>query len=117
MTNNSSISISAGQDKTFAILAHIGGLFTSWIAPLIIFLIKKSDPDSTFAADQAKEALNFQITVFLIYVACFFLSFVVIGLFLFWIAMMSNLVLCIVAAVKSSNGVAYRYPLTLRLIQ
>lgn len=117
MTTTSTISMSAGQDKTFAILAHIGGLFTSWVAPLIIYLIKKSDPNASFAADQAKEALNFQITVFLVYVVCFFLSFVVIGLFLFWIAIMSNLVLCIVAAVKSSNGVEYRYPLTLRLFK
>jgi uncharacterized Tic20 family protein len=117
MTTTSDISMSAGQDKTFAILAHIGGLFTSWVAPLIIFLIKKSDKNSTFATDQAREALNFQITIFLAYIACFFLSFVLIGLFLFWAVMMFNLVMCIVAAVKSSNGVEYRYPLTLRLLK
>ena len=105
-----------GQDKTFAILSHIGGLFTSWVAPLIIFLIKKSDPNASFAANQAKEALNFQITVLIVYIVCFFLSFVVIGLFLFWIAIMANFVLCIVAAVKSSGGVEYRYPLTIRLV-
>lgn len=116
MSDSATISQAAGQDKTFAILAHIGGLFSSWLAPLIIFLIKKNDPNSSFAAQQAKEALNFQITVFFLYIACFVLSFVLIGLFLFWVVMMWNLVMCIVAAVKSSNGVEYRYPLTLRLV-
>ena len=117
MSEASSMTASAGQDKTFAILAHIGGLFTMWLAPLIIYLIKKSEPDSSFAADQAREALNYQITVLFIYMACFILSFVLIGFFFFMMVMMVNIVLCVIGAVKSSNGVQYRYPLTLRLIK
>ena len=101
-------------DRTFAILAHIGGLFTSWVAPLIIFLIKKSQPEEAFATDQAKEALNFQITVFFVYML---LIFTVVGMFLFFIPMLWNLIFSIIAAVKASNGVTYRYPFTLRLIK
>lgn len=117
MSEASNVTASAGQDKTFAILAHIGGLFTSWLAPLVIYLIKKSDPNTSFAADQAKEALNYQITLMFVYVGCFILSFVLIGFFMFMLVMMINFVLCIIAAVKSSNGAEYRYPLTLRLIK
>lgn len=117
MNDTPSTTLSADTDRTFAILAHLGGLLTSWLAPLIIFLIKKSDPQATFVTDQAKEALNYQITLFFAYVACFILSFVLIGFFLFMIVMMANVVLCILAAVKSSNGVLYRYPLTIRLIK
>ena len=104
-------------NKTWPILAHLGGLFTSWLVPLVIFLIKKSDPNEAFATDQAREALNFQITVFIAGLVCAILMFVLIGIFLIWILMLVNLVFCIIAAVKCSNGVAYRYPLTIRLIK
>ncbi|MEJ8849391.1 DUF4870 domain-containing protein [Variovorax rhizosphaerae] len=108
---------SANTSKTMAILAHIGGLLTSWLAPLVIYLIHKPDPNDAFTTDNAREALNFQITVIIAYFACFILSFVFIGIFLFWIVMMANLVLCILAAVKASDGTSYRYPLTLRLVK
>ena len=103
------------QDTTLGVLAHLGGLFTSWVAPLIIYLIKKDDADK-FLAENAREALNFQITLWLWYIVCFVLSFVLIGLFMFWLVAVANLVLSIIAAVKASNGVVYRYPLTVRLI-
>ncbi len=113
-TSNANDTQVPSSRTTFAVLAHIGGLFTSWIGPLIIFLIKKSDPDEAFATDQAKEALNFQITVFLVFML---LLITMIGAFLILIPMLWNLVFTIIAAVRSSNGVAYRYPLTLRLIK
>lgn len=102
--------------RTAAILAHLGGLFTSWLAPLIILLINKDEAGGEFAARSAREALNFQITLILCYVGCFFLSFILIGLFLFWVVMMLNIIFSIVAAVKASNGSVYRYPMTIRLI-
>ena len=39
------------------------------------------------------------------------------GLFMFWIVALANLVCSIVAAVKASNGITYRYPLTMRLVK
>ena len=104
------------QDTTLAILSHVGGLFTSWVAPLIIYLIKKDDADK-FSAENAREALNFQITLIIWYFACFILSFVLIGLFMFWLVALGNLVFSIIAAVKASNGVVYRYPLTWRPVK
>jgi uncharacterized Tic20 family protein len=104
------------QDKTVAILVHIGGLFFSWLAPLVIYLIKKGSGDD-YTAHHAREALNFQLTLLVAYFACFILSFVLIGLFLFWVAMLTNLILSIMAAVKASNGVDYRYPMTIRFVK
>ncbi|SDA77146.1 MULTISPECIES: DUF4870 domain-containing protein [unclassified Janthinobacterium] len=113
---NSQPEVGRTQDTTIAILSHIGGLFTSWVAPLIIYLIKKDDADK-FSAENAREALNFQITLILWYIACFILSFVLIGLFMFWLVALGNLVFSIIAAVKASNGVVYRYPLTWRPVK
>jgi len=106
----------AQEDKTLGILVHIGGLFFSWIAPLVLYLVKK-DSNEKFTLYHAREALNFQLTLLIVYFACFILSFIVIGIFLLWIAMLANLILSIVAAVKASNGVDYRYPMTIRFIK
>ncbi|MDM4768322.1 DUF4870 domain-containing protein [Pelomonas sp. SE-A7] len=115
---NDVVSTNDSNDRTLAILAHIGGLLTTWVAPLVIYLIKKGEPGGGgFAADQAREALNFQLTVFIAYCVCWVLAFVLIGILLFWVVGLVNLVFCIVAAVKASSGVAYRYPFAFRLIK
>ena len=102
------------DEKTMALLAHLGGIFFGFIPALVIWLIKKDE--SAFVAEQAKEALNFQITVMLGFVISFILIFIVIGIFLIWALVIANLVLCIVAGVKANSGVSYRYPLAIRLI-
>ncbi|WP_184456346.1 DUF4870 domain-containing protein [Xanthomonas sp. F14] len=107
-------------ERTLALAAHLLGILTSFIGALVIWLISKdASPSKPFATDQAKEALNFQITVIIAYVAAVILTIVSFGILFFvptlvWIA---NLVLCIVAAVKANNGEHYRYPFTLRLIK
>ena len=103
------------QDKTLAILVHLFGLFTSWVGPLVVYLIKKeSDP---FTAASAREALNFQLTIMFALIVCAILTVILVGIFLMWLVIMFNLIFCIVAAVKTSNGQDYRYPLTIRLIK
>ena len=104
----------SAEDKTLAVLTHLGGIFFSIIPSLIVWLVKK---DSPFVAAHAKEALNFQITLILGFVIAFFLMLVLIGFFLFWVLGVVNLVLCIVAALKASSGEHFSYPLTLRLVQ
>ena len=105
-----------GGDKTLGILVHIGGIFFSWLAPLVLFLVKKDSGDK-FTIDNAREALNFQITVLILYVGCFFLTFILIGILLFWVVMLANLVLGIMAAIKASNGEMFHYPMTIRLVK
>lgn len=111
------VTTSNSNDRTMAILAHIGGLVTCWVAPLIIYLIKKSEADGAFATDQAKEALNFQLTIFIAYFVGGALIPFLIGVPLVWLVGLVNLVLSIVAAVKASNGEYYRHPFAIRLIK
>ena len=56
------------DERVLAILAHALTFVSNIIAPLIIYLLKKDD--SQYVAEQAKESLNFQLTVLL---ACFVL--------------------------------------------
>ena len=103
------------DDKTMALLAHLGGIFFGFIPSLVIWLIKKDS--SPFVADQAKEALNFQITLIFGYILSFILMFIIIGIFMVWALVIANLVLCIVAGIKANGGEEYRYPFAIRLIK
>ena len=106
------------DDKTMALVAHLSGIFTWFVGPLIIWLINKDKADKAWLNEQAKEALNFQITVTIAMFAAFILVTVTLGL-LFFVPMivgLGALVLCIMAAIKVNEGVAYRYPFALRLI-
>jgi uncharacterized Tic20 family protein len=79
-----------------------------------VWLIKRDD--DPFIDYSGKEALNFNIS-FLIYgVVAAFLIILLIGLILLPIVFFVWLVLVIVAAVKTSNGEYYRYPLTIRFV-
>ncbi|MEG2942649.1 MAG: DUF4870 domain-containing protein, partial [Thermomonas sp.] len=105
------------DQRTMALVAHILGIFTWFIGPLIIWMINKDDSSKSFVTDQAKEALNFQITIAIAMFVCIILSFVLIGMILAPIVGLLSLVFSIIAAVKANNGEAYRYPFTLRLIK
>jgi len=67
--------------------------------------------------DQAKEALNFQITMAIGWVAATALSLLLIGFLLFPVLLIANLIFCIMAGMKANEGVEYRYPFALRLIK
>ena len=95
-------------------LTHLGGTIFSIFPSLIVWLLKKDD--SPYIGSQAREALNFQITVLLGYVICGVLAVILIGFVLMWLLWLVNIILSIVAAVATSKGEDYRYPFALRLI-
>ena len=106
--------------RTMALLAHILRIFTTFIMLLITWLVKKDDNE--FIADQAKEALLFPIKVI---IACFAITVITvitvvtmgIGFILYPILGIGVLVLGIIAGLKANDGIAYRYPCTIRLIK
>ncbi|HMB42859.1 MAG TPA: DUF4870 domain-containing protein [Luteimonas sp.] len=105
------------EDRTIALLTHLSGVVLSFIVPLIVWLIHRDKPDRTFLTDQSKEALNFQITIAIAFLACSVLTLILIGMLLMPLVWLVNLIFCILAGIKANEGVAYRYPFTLRLIK
>ena len=101
--------------RMWAMLCHLLAIFTGFIAPLIIWLVKKGD--DPFIDNQGKEALNFQITVAIAMLIAWLLCFACIGFVLVPAVWIVDLVFCIIASVKANNGEAYRYPLTIRFIK
>lgn len=114
--NTASAAVSA-DDANLAMLAHLLSIVFGFIAPLIIWMISKDQPQKGFVADQAKEALNFQITVIIALCIAGVLIVIFIGILLVPMILVVNFVLCILAGLKAREGVAYRYPFTLRLLK
>ena len=101
------------DDRTMAMLCHLLGIFTGFLGPLIIWLIKKDT--SPFVDDQGKEALNFQL-ICLIAVAACFLGFCL-APFLIIAVQIFRIVFSIIGTVNANKGIPYRYPWTWRMIK
>ena len=104
----------SNDDKNIATVTHLGGTVFSFIPGLLVWILKKDD--NAYIADQAKEALNFQITVLIASFVASILIWLLIGFLLLPVIWIVNVIFCIIAAIASSKGEAYRYPLCLRLI-
>jgi uncharacterized protein len=110
------------NERTWGMLAHLSAL-VGLVIPLIGNVlgplgvsIARAD-QSAFVAAHAKEALNFNISVTLAAVVCALLMLVFIGFLLGSALFIAWLVMTLIAAIKASEGVAYRYPFSLRLVK
>src|SRR5438045_1785285 len=79
-TDTEPIVAPSNDEKTMAILSHVLTFVAGFLAPLIIYLIKKDE--SAFISAHAKESLNFQITVSIV---IFGLIITIIGILLVWL--------------------------------
>ena len=104
---------------TLTHLSSLSGFVTGGlgyvVGPLVMWLLRKDQWE--FVDDQGKEALNFNITVFIAAIVSFILVFVLIGILLIVLVVLAQLVFTIIAAVESNKGVRYRYPLTIKFVK
>ncbi len=104
-------------------MSHLGQLVLGFIAPLVIMLVKGEE--SPYVKHQAKEGLNFVITMYLAlvasYLAFFVGSFVVLGGLVFFPVIMALIALLYVMPILGALAVNkngwYRYPFILRLVK
>jgi uncharacterized Tic20 family protein len=97
-----------------ALVGLIGNGVGFVLGPLVVWLIKRDD--DPFIDEQGKEAINFQITMFIAAIISGILTLVVIGFFMLVAVLLLMTVFPIIAAIKTSNGEHYRYPFTIRLL-
>ena len=103
------------DSRGWAAAAHLVPLVgLSFIAPLIIWLIKRDE--DAYVEYHAREALNFQISVLIYFVVSFILIIILIGLVLVFVVGLFAFIVMIVAGVKAATGTLYRYPLTIRFV-
>ncbi|MGH8298672.1 MAG: DUF4870 domain-containing protein [Steroidobacteraceae bacterium] len=109
------------DERNVAMFAHLSafaGLIVplgNVLAPLIVWLVQREK--SAFVAEQALEALNFNITIVLAGIACTVLVFIGIGILLWLVLGIAWLVGTILGAVRASEGQRFRHRFTLRLVQ
>lgn len=103
------------QTRQWAGLAHLGGIL-GFIPALVIWLVYRER--SAFVDQEAKKALNFQLTVLIGYVAASilnnFIPFTGLLNFALWVV---ALVFSIQGYQAVQRGQAYKYPFSLDLIK
>ena len=102
------------EERNFAMLSHLLGIFTYFLGALGIWLGKKGD--SRFIENESKEALNFQVTMLIGYFIGFGLKAILFGYVILAVMYTFNIIFCLMGAVSASQGKSYRYPLVLRLV-
>ncbi len=119
LTVNSTPQITS-DEKTMGILSHSLGFlgifpfFFGIFGPLIIWLIKRNH--SVYVNDEAKEALNFQISFFIYWLIIQALFIVYIGVLLIPIFGIFQFVVTLLATMQATKGGGYKYPLCIRFI-
>jgi uncharacterized Tic20 family protein len=111
--------LSPQDERTWAMAAHlssiIGMIFgLSFVGPLVVMLVQ--GPKSALVRANAVEALNFNLSILIYFVGSILLTFILIGIPMLFAVGIVWLVFTIIASVKTSNGEAYRYPLTIRMV-
>lgn len=107
--------VQKGNEKIWSMLSHLSAILgVGFVLPLVVYLAMRRE--SSYVAENAREALNFHISVLIYCLCCVPLVFVLIGIPLLIIIGVGSLILAIIATVKASDGQCYRYPLTLRLV-
>ncbi|HEV7948181.1 MAG TPA: DUF4870 domain-containing protein [Glaciihabitans sp.] len=107
--------LSPSDEKMWATLVHVGGIFFSFVPALIGYLVFKDR--GPFVREHTATALNFQLTMLIGYAIGTVTTIILIGLFILPAVWILTIVLSIVAAVASNNGQRYRYPLTIEFIK
>ena len=120
--------LTAAEDKQWASFAHFGGIL--WILPsLIIFLVFKDR--GALTKQESKEALNWQITFLIFYIAWTIIAAILTSVFLVsgmwnlywiltligWLIYLANVAFSIMGGVKANGGATNRYPFNFRFIK
>lgn len=106
-------------------LAHLSAFVTfvgipSFVGPLVVWLWKREQ--HPFVAEHAREALNFNLSLFLYGIAAVVLAIATLGIALLVLVpvglafAVAFFLLVVIAAQRASRGEAYRYPLTIRFL-
>jgi uncharacterized Tic20 family protein len=109
------------DQNMWAMFCHLAGLLglflfpLSIIAPLVLWLMKKDE--YPLVADQGKEVVNFQISIAIYGIISAILIIVLIGILMLIALGIFALIMGIVGMMKANEGIAYRYPMTIRLIK
>jgi uncharacterized Tic20 family protein len=95
-------------DTTMAALTHLLALVTWILGPLVVYIVTEDE----FTKENSRNAINWQIAFTLYTVVSAILVLLLVGFLFLAVLGILNLVFCVVAAVKASDGEEWKYPFT-----
>ncbi|BDZ66252.1 DUF4870 domain-containing protein [Agromyces mangrovi Wang et al. 2018] len=106
--------LSPADQRLWATLIHIGGIFFGFIPALIGYLVLRDK--GQFVRDHTATALNFQITMTIAAIIGSILIIVVVGILIVIAVYVLIIVFSIIAAVAANKGQPYKYPLSIKFV-
>ncbi|KQQ95133.1 hypothetical protein ASF62_00850 [Leifsonia sp. Leaf325] len=106
--------LSPADEKLWATLIHIGGILFGFLPALIGYLVLKDK--GPFIREHTATALNFQITLLIVYVVGSILTLILVGFLILLAAWVCAIVFGIIAAIRANAGQLYTYPLTIKFV-
>ena len=106
--------LSPSDERLWATLIHVGGIFFGFIPALVGYLVLKDR--GAFIRAHTQTALNFQLTMLLAIVVGVVLSWLGIGFLLIFAVYLLQVIFGIMAAVASNRGEFYTYPIAIRFV-
>lgn len=103
------------EERLWGLIAHLSPMISLFLGPVFVLVVKGND--SKWVRAHAIEALNFSITLALVYAVGVALFFFIVGLCVLMAAGVFGYVMHVVAGVNAYQGGSYRYPFVLRLIK
>jgi uncharacterized Tic20 family protein len=100
------------DEKSFVVLIHASQFLSSFIVPLIMWLLFREK--SRLADEAGKNILNFKLS-YLIYCLALFLTCV--GSVLIPVVAIFMIVFIVIAMIKAINGENWIYPLSIRFLR
>lgn len=116
----------SSDERLWAMLAHLSAPIASvvsvgwlnFVGPLIVWILFKDK--TPFVRNAAAGAFNFQLTTTIMTVLGWIMIFTIVllpvGIILLIIGALGSIVLGVIGALKTWNGVAYHYPWQLRVL-
>jgi len=109
---HASTPLSPADEKLWATLVHIGGVFFNFLPALIGYIVLKDR--GPFVRQHTAAALNFQLTLIIVYVVGTVTTLILIGFLILLAGVVANVVFSILAAIAANRGESYSYPLTIK---
>ncbi len=107
--------MSPEDQRLWATLDHIGGIFFGWISTLVIYLVMKDR--GGFIRHHSATALNFHITMALAMIVGYILTIVFVGFLVIAAVYIVIIIFAIMAAIAANKGEQYTYPLSIKFIK
>ena len=120
MNSGTPTGTSTQDERMFAMFCHLSALigfifpFGNIIAPLVIWILKKDQ--YPLVNEHGKEAINFQISMTIYFIASIILIFLLIGIPLLILLGLFELIAIVIAAVQANDGKLFKYPLSIRFL-